>query len=292
MGLDRLARKAVPSLARLTYNPAFKWLANCFDLMPRLMFRELKDLPPNHLRIRVGVGNRLFANHLHYLTEAQGFWLYAFESGLCSFDSVIVDIGCGCGRYAHILRDRRFKTNVFTGKYIGIDIDPEMLAWCRQHFNPAHFEFHQSTHKSQTYSASSNGANGSGAGTAAAPESYYVLPLADQTADLVFSDSLYTHLLENELINYTREAYRVLKPSCHMAMHCFCLDYPPPSMGDRHTFAHQIGNAHVESPAVPEAAVAYSQEFLFRVAREAGFRTAQFIRDEPEDYQPMLLCQK
>jgi hypothetical protein len=53
-----------------------------------------------------------------------------------------------------------------------------------------------------------------------------------------------------------------------------------------------MGNAHVESMSVPEAAVAYEEKFLLQMAREAGFRTAEMLIGGAEDWQPMLLCRK
>jgi hypothetical protein len=47
----------------------------------------------------------------------------------------------------------------------------------------------------------------------------------------------------------------------------------------------------VESLAVPEAAVAYEEEFLFQTARETGFQTAEMLVG-PQDWQPVLLCRK
>jgi len=124
------------------------------------------------------------------------------------------------------------------------------------------------------------------------PDAQYVLPLSDESANFVFSTSLFTHLLEKELVNYTRESYRVLKQDCCVAMFCFSIDHPPPTFGDRHTFRFRIGNAHVESMSVPEAAVAYEEKFLLEMAREAGFRAAEMLIGGPEDWQLMLLCRK
>jgi SAM-dependent methyltransferase len=280
MKLDRAIRRFIPSAARLTYNPLFKAVVNLFDLAPRLMFREVRGIPPNHMRIRVGVGNRIATNQISYITGAENFWIYAIQSGLCRLDYTIVDLGCGCGRYAHHLRDYRYKSDTFTGTYIGIDIDDEMLEWCRRHFDPTRFVFHRSTHCSKTY----NNVNG-------VPDRYYTLPQEDESTDFLFSTSLLTHLLEHQLVNYFEEGYRVLRPARYMAMHCFCMDFLPPTYGDRHTFRHSVGNAYVESLTVPEAAVAYTQEFLFNAARKAGFGSVDLVTGL-EDGQPMLLCQK
>jgi hypothetical protein len=76
-----------------------------------------------------------------------------------------------------------------------------------------------------------------------------------------------------------------------MVMYFFSLDRPPPTYGGRHTFGFQVGHAHVESLSVPEAAVAYREEYLISVARDAGFRTAD-IQAAPGDAQPILICSK
>jgi len=279
MKLDRAIRRIIPATSRLTYNPLFKLFVDAFDWLPTHCYKELAGIPPNHLRIRVGVGNRIFSNHVIYVTGSKDFWMHAFHSGLCRLDSTIVDIGCGCGRYAHPLRDYKFKSERFSGKYIGIDIDEEMLAWCRGHYDRERFAFYRSNHGSTAYRSARNG------------NSHYELPLAAESADFVFSTSLFTHLLEEQLVDYCRESYRVLKPNRAMAMACFSMDHPPPTYGDRHTFRFRVGNAWVESPKVPEAAVAYEEKFLFAVAREAGFQSAG-IETGPGDWQPMLVCRK
>jgi SAM-dependent methyltransferase len=272
-------RRLVPSASRLTYNPFFKALVDSFDVLPRLLYEELSKLPPNHMRIRIGVGNRIFANQVVFLTGSKDFWIHAFHSGLCRLDSTIVDIGCGCGRYAHPLRDYRFKSERFSGKYIGIDIDEDMLRWCRQNYDAERFSFYRSNHASKAYQGVKHG------------NSHYQLPMAGESADLVFSTSLFTHLLEQQLENYCEESYRVLKPGGCMAMYCFSMDHLPPTYGDRHTFRHRIGNAHVEVLRVPEAAIAYEEKFLFEVVQRAGFHAAE-IQAGTGDWQPLLLCRK
>jgi ubiquinone/menaquinone biosynthesis C-methylase UbiE len=279
MGFERMLRRVVPATARLTYNPVFKVVVNSFDLFPKLMYREMWNIPPNHLRIRVGIGNRILANQIMYLTGARDFWMHVFHEGLCRLDSTIVDIGSGCGRYAHPLRDYQFKSERFSGKYVGIDIDHEMLVWCREHYDSERFSFHRSTHESKAYRGTANG------------NSYFRLPLKEATADFVFSTIVFTHLLENELVNYCRESHRVLKAGCYMATQCFTMDHPPPTYGDRHTFRFPMGNAFVESLKVPQAAVAYREEFLLAVVRDVGFRSAE-IQTSPGDWQPLLVCRK
>ena len=73
----------------------------------------------------------------------------------------------------------------------------------------------------------------------------------------------------------------------------FNLDYPPASYGTRHTFAHLIGNARVESLEQPEAAVAYRTDYLFSLARRIGFKECEIVHmPGGAQHQPILLCKK
>lgn len=278
--LERLARRIVPSTSLLSHNPLFKLIVDLSDVPPRLFWPEFRNLPPNHLRIRVGVGNRFFSNQIFYLRVGEAFWLYHMAEGAVTSTSTIVDIGCGCGRLAHHLREFRYQDTGFTGKYVGIDIDEEMLDWCRAHFDAPRFEFLRSTDSNRSYAQT-----GEGSGS-------YTIPMPDGSVDFVFSTSLLTHLLEPELKNYLNESFRVLKPGARLSMSFFCLDYPPPTYGGRHTFSHKIGSAAVESLAVPEAAVAYTEAFMVGLAQEAGFAEAAVIGKDPAIWQSALVARK
>jgi len=279
MKLQHYVRRYVPSLATLSYNPLFKGVLAAGDVLPPLFFSEFRGLPPNYMRVRIGAGRRLFHNQMVYLNAARNFWYFIFDQKLATLDSRIVDIGVGCGRYAHHLRDYEFKGQRFAGHYYGIDIDDEMLAWCRNKFDAGRFSFIKSSHQSATYLNQDS------------DRSFFRIPLDDGAVDLVFSTSLYTHLLEEELRNYTNEAYRILGDGKAMAMYTFCIDYPPPTLNDRHTFSHTMGAARVESIKNPEAAVAYESAFLIEMCKQAGFRRASIMTVQGEA-QPMLLAIK
>lgn len=278
---DRAIRKLFPSTSLLTFNPLFRTIINAFDIIPRLVYSEFRDLPPNHLRVRIGVGNRILNNQVHFLTHARDFWMFVFTEGLANANSNILDIGSGCGRWAHWLRDYNFRGRRFTGTYVGIDIDGEAITWCEKHYDAERFRFHHSTHSSVSYHQS---------GEQNAP---YRVPEPDGTINLVVSNSLLTHVLEGELENYIRESYRLLKSGGAMMHSHFNLDYPPATYGTRHTFQHAIGNARVESMEQPEAAVAYRTDYLFRVARDVGFKDCQIVHmPGGAQHQPILLCKK
>jgi SAM-dependent methyltransferase len=281
LSLDRALRRLFPSTSKLTFNPLFRAAVNAFDVVPRLVFPEFRALPPNHLRIRIGVGNRLFNNQSDFLIHARDFWMFAFAEGIANMHSDILDIGVGCGRWAHWLRDYNFRGRRFAGSYVGIDIDEEAIAWCRKNYDAERFRFHVSSDSSVSYNH-----------TAAAPAAYRI-PLAAAAFDLVFSNSLLSHLLEAELENYLRESYRLLKAGGAMMHSHFNIEHPPATYGKRHTFRHRLGNAMIESEAQPEAAVAYHTDFLFDLCRRIGFASSEIVHmPGGAQHQPILLARK
>jgi SAM-dependent methyltransferase len=281
LSFDRAIRRIFPSTSRLTFNPLFKATVNAFDVLPRLVFPEFRGLPPNHLRVRIGVGNRIVNNQVHFLTHARDFWMFAFSEGLADSTSTIVDIGSGCGRWAHWLRDYNFRGRTFNGRYIGVDIDAEAIAWCEKNYDPERFRFHHSNHASVSYNQVGE------------PTAHYTVPEPEGTVDLVFSNSLLTHVLDTELENYIKESYRLLKTGGAIMHSHFNLDYPPATFGTRHTFQHAMGNARVESLEQPEAAVAYRTDYLFKVCRAAGFTEFDIVQmPGGAQHQPILLCKK
>jgi SAM-dependent methyltransferase len=259
VNLDSRLRKFVPSLAKLTHNRLVMFPLDVIDRLVNLPFREARRLPPNRFRLRVGVDNRLLFNAFHYRYHAVDFWMHAFAEGLASPTSDILDIGCGCGRYAVVLRRLNYKGWRFTGTYAGLDIDREMIAWCQRHFPPKRFKFVWADRYSKVYNPTGQ-------------EGEYRLPFGDASFDFVFSTSLFTHLLEADLTNYLRETARVLRPGGTMSMSVFCLDTFREQnwLGERFTFAHTIGPAYIESEKYPEAAVAYPRQYLIDACEAAG----------------------
>jgi SAM-dependent methyltransferase len=273
---ERWLRKLVPSTSMLSYNPLFKVVIGVPSWLYSFTSRAFRGLPPNYMRIRVGVRNDIFFNHAPFLTTAPPFWFAAALKGWINLQSNIVDIGVGCGRSAIFLRDWGFYGEKYTGQFLGIDIDDEMLTWCRTNYPAKNFRFERSDHSSSSYKGSGTGASG------------VVLPVADSTQDLVYSKSLFSHLLETELDNYIRESARVLKPGGVMSMTYFSLTTHPASLGGRHTFQHRMGVARIESVKQPTAAVAYYDDDLKQLAMAAGFSKVEFTKDKTVRQQMMI----
>ena len=110
----------------------------------------------------------------------------------------MLDIGCGIGRMAVPLT--RYLNE--QGSYEGFDIVAEGIDWCTKKITPKYprFSFHLADVYSQKYNPE---------GTFSASE--YPFPFKDESFDLVFLTSVFTHMLPPDVENYMKEISRVLK---------------------------------------------------------------------------------
>lgn len=259
---ERAVRRLVPSLALLTRYRVLFLPLDAIDATVGRMFPELRGIPPARFRMRTGVRWLVF-NQVSYRYVSGGFWNHAFARGWLGLDSTILELGCGAGRYALSLADTTWEWGGgFRGAYTGLDVDDELLRWCRDNF-PSRFRFVKIDAFSQVYNPSGRLAKG------------VSFPVAADSQDFVFAHSLFTHLLPEDLDRYLREAHRVMKPGTTLVASVFCIDHLHRlgrRFGGRWTFRHRAGEAWVENPRYPEAAVAYDSGSLLSHCQHIGFR--------------------
>jgi SAM-dependent methyltransferase len=273
--LEALLRRVIPSVPVLTRNAMVGKLLDVSDRIVSAPYPEYRPLPPNRFRVRVGVGNRLLFNQAAFLQQGASSWLGILAERWADNASDILDIGSGCGRFAHAL-----KLYGFDGFYTGIDVDAEMVSWCETNFPSEGFAFIHANRYSAVYNP--GGQRGP-----------YHLPIPGASQDLVMSQSLFTHLLQHDLEQYVHESFRVLRPDGVMVMSVFCLEHlaklnTPPG---RWSLKHRLGESHVESVALPEAAVGYEEVFLECVCRHAGFSEIE-LRDRGPSPHSFLIGRK
>ena len=113
--------------------------------------------------------------------------------------SRFLDVGCGSGRMA-----RHFVDYVEPpGRYVGLDVVKPFIEWCETHISAASpvFEFYHQDVYNGLY-------NPEGRHKA----SEYRFPFEDESFDVVFLASVFTHMLPEDIENYLREIRRLLKP--------------------------------------------------------------------------------
>ncbi len=259
----RWLRRLVPSTAVLSRSALFYPFSVINDWTVGTACRMVskRRFPPMRYISRTGC-NDILSPYFFYLTKGVNFWLYAFAQGWANLDSRIVDLGSGCGKTAVALRDFEYMGERFRGQYCGYDVDAGMVRWCRKNFHSEHFRFRAM----DVFNAVYNPRGASGA-------QVHLEGCEDNTIDLVISQSLFSHLLENDVRAYVKESARVLRPGGIMAMTFFCMDdlRSLDLLGGRWTFELRRDAAYVENERYPEAAVAYDKVWMEQVCRDAGF---------------------
>ena len=127
--------------------------------------------------------------------------LAAHIVALCELraDQRILDVGCGIGRVALPLTAHRGPEGI----YEGFDIVAEAVDWCRANITAAHpqFRFRHVPIFNERYNP-----------TGSVPDTEFVFPYDDASFDLVLLTSVFTHMLEAGVEQYTGEIARVLRP--------------------------------------------------------------------------------
>jgi SAM-dependent methyltransferase len=169
------------------YPEMWKVWAACSTPTPEPM------MPPAELIELVGGGGRE-----GYRSVGAEFRIRAILAGLRP-DHRVLDVGCGSGRIAGALVD--YLTD--GGSYVGFDIVPAAIDWCREEITSRHpnFCFDVANIHSGFYRPEG----------AVSPLDYR-FPYEDDSFDFVILTSVFTHLLPDAVDAYAREVARVLKP--------------------------------------------------------------------------------
>ena len=223
-------------------------------------WRSSALLPPAHLRIYYyGTWNpEAFTRHCD-MTRTE-----LLSRGLRP-EHRVLDIGSGIGNLAIGLRE-------YLHGYDGLEIHPEAVAWCQRAITRRRpsFRFHRADVSSRAY-------NPRGAVSAAE----YRFPFPDQSFDMIFLASVFTHMLPDAVAHYLQEISRLLAPDGMCVASFFLLnDQTRASVDAGRSFMslnvqHPSKLCRLHDATVPEAAVALEEEFVRQVCGQAGLE----IRD-------------
>lgn len=207
-------------------------------------------------------------------------------------DMTLLEVGCGIGRDAFQLIDYLSPQ----GRYIGIDVTRDSIIWCNNNITARYpnFQFHHFDAENELY-------NPHGAKTSMDFE----LPVTNGSVDRIFLASVFTHLLEEEVLHYMREFARVLKPDGQVYA-SFFLRTPEALEAAKTrgttqwlgTFEHRLSDGVYGNDLVyPRGAVAFTDAAMRRLIDAAGLRLLRpylkggwsGLHAEPDDGQDVAI---
>jgi len=150
------------------------------------------NIPPLDIRLNVGP----FNDEASFLDWGKFEFDRLVKYGNMTENSSVLDLGCGCGRIALHCTDYLKK-----GSYEGIDTLKTLIDWCKQNIQYSNFKFSHIDVHSERYNLG---------GIQASKVS---LPFEDNSFDLVFAISLFTHMFQADMSRYFKEVARILRPS-------------------------------------------------------------------------------
>lgn len=180
-------------------------------------------------------------------------------------DMSFVDLGCGIGRDAFQL----FEFLSPLGRYVGVDVTRDSIAWCQRNITPQHpnFSFHHVDAFNELYNPFGRQRTMD-----------FRLPVADASVDRIALASVFTHLLEDEVVHHMSEFRRVLKPDglVHASFFLHSAEALAAARDSgttswKATFEHAQGNGvSANDPVYPRGAVSYTHEAMQRMMKSAG----------------------
>lgn len=182
-------------------------------------------------------------------------------------DFSVLEIGCGIGRDAIPL------TKILSpeGNYLGADIIGPSIDWCQKNITTRfpNFRFLHFDVKDQLHNP---------AGTINMQDVH--IPLEPGTVDLIILQSVFTHLLQEDILIYMKEFRRLLKPLGHVYATMFIVNdnilvsaQATNLTAWSLTFKHEVGGGcRINDPLNPTGAVAYTSDALNQMLKDAGLR--------------------
>lgn len=179
----------------------------------------------------------------------------------------VLDVGCGIGRLAVALTPYLSAE----GGYDGFDIMPVAIRWC-QNITAGYpnFRFQLADVHSKRYHPKGR-----------AKASAYTFPYPDNSFDFVVLGSVFSHMLPDDLSRYLAEIARVLKPGGRSVISGYLLTEAKREAAASGkaalTFAHAGPGYWAENAEIPEAAVAYDQDWMIALYGRCGLSVVETL---------------
>jgi SAM-dependent methyltransferase len=190
-----------------------------------------------------------------------------FDLPETQYDSVL-DFGCGCGRLARQMIQQRTRPK----RYVGFDLHPGMVRWCRENLGPYATGFSFLHHDVDNPSFNP--------GPGKPP--LLKMPVEDGAFSLVIALSVFTHTIQSHGEYYLREVARVLRADGVLVASFFFFEkrfFP---------MMHDFQNALYISIEDPWNAVIFDRTWLQVSLQNLGLCVVRVVPPSLRGYQWLL----
>lgn len=248
------------------------------------LLRSNQLLPPAKLKKFVGGGDfaKIGESMLNLLIK---------HADLKSGEAVL-DVGCGIGRIARCIV-LHFGDSI---RYSGFDVFRKGVSWCTENITPAYPSY---TFSIVDVHNSAYNVTGKDKG------SEYNFPYEDNSFDLVFLISVFTHMKSADTEQYISQISRVLKSGGRCFATWFLLNDESLESISRNVVKHLQfqypldDNSKTINSETPEKAIAFKEKYVINVFKQYGLCVKKPIlygswcnRDSYVDYQDIVIFSK
>ncbi len=278
-----IVRKLMPAKLRSLVRRIRTGVHHSFQTR-RLFGARAGFIPPLDLMHDGPVGYQEFKDN------GEEFMRYYVEVGGLKPNDKVLDVASGIGRKTLPLVTYLNSE----GSYDGIDIVKAGIDWCNRKYSSrySNFKFQQIDVYNQHYNP-----------TGRQKASAYKFPFPDCHFDFVVLNSVFTHMLADEVENYLAEIARVLKPGGRSLITFFLLNAESLQLieSGRSTvnLRHEFGPALAISKEMPELALGYDLDFVTALYARNNLTINQPIRfgswcgrEQYLSYQDLVLATK
>ncbi len=173
-------------------------------------FKHL-NLPPTHMRQCTAE----FRDDEYFVASAEREVHKLVEHCGLDSDSRILEIGCGSGRLPIGL----ISTNQSIVNYVGVDVDVEVIRWCERWIASEHsaFQFVHIDVHNERYNPKGE----------IHLDDRFRFEVTDQSCDIIYLYSVFTHMEIDDIRVYLREFRRILAPEGKVFLTAYLEDNVP-----------------------------------------------------------------